>query len=285
VRIITLVITAVALAGCASAPPRETYDLINAELAKAAKANAKPVQPDAVTAALLPPLQIEVPAPRPPLEERFGVTFNNIPAAQFFMALVAGTKYSMLVHPEVTGNISVNLKDVTLFEALDAVRELYGYDYSVEGTRIYVKPLSLQTRVFKVNYLTGNRKGSSDIRVTSGSVSDVTGGGRNVHRRQYDESAEPAEPTCRRQQCDCTECQQDYNYIQFRFLVRVESFIGSDCRQQRGAECGSQSAVRHYRRASNVGRIEKRQRLSESHTGFYRPAGDPGGEDTGSAAE
>lgn len=176
-RIITLVITAVALAGCASAPPRETYDLINAELAKAAKANAKPVQPDAVTAALLPPLQIEVPAPRPPLEERFGVTFNNIPAAQFFMALVAGTKYSMLVHPEVTGNISVNLKDVTLFEALDAVRELYGYDYSVEGTRIYVKPLSLQTRVFKVNYLTGNRKGSSDIRVTSGSVSDVTGGG------------------------------------------------------------------------------------------------------------
>lgn len=176
-RILTLVITAIALAGCASAPPRDTYDLINAELAKAAKANAKPVQPDAVTAALLPPLQIEVPAPRPPLEERFGVTFNNIPATQFFMALVAGTKYSMLVHPDVAGNISVNLKDVTLFEALDAVRELYGYDYSVEGTRIYVKPLSLQTRVFKVNYLTGNRKGSSDIRVTSGSVSDVTGGG------------------------------------------------------------------------------------------------------------
>ena len=176
-RKLTLVITAVALAGCASEPPRETYDLINAELAKAAKANAKAVQSDAVSEALLPPLKIEVPAPRPQLEERFGVAFNNIPAAQFFMAIVAGTKYSMLVHPDVAGTISVNLKDVTIFEALDAVRELYGYDYSVEGTRIYVKPLSLQTRVFKVNYLTGNRKGSSDIRVTSGSVSDVTGGG------------------------------------------------------------------------------------------------------------
>ena len=35
----------------------------------------------------------------------------------------------MLVHPDVTGTISVNLKDVTVFEALDAVRELYGYDF------------------------------------------------------------------------------------------------------------------------------------------------------------
>ena len=96
------------------------------------------------------------------------------------MGIVSGTRYSMLVHPEVAGTISVNLKDVTVFEALDAIRELYGYDYKVEGTRIYIKPLTLQTRVFQVNYLTGSRKGTSDIRVTSGSVSDVTTTGSGV---------------------------------------------------------------------------------------------------------
>ncbi|GAB3544556.1 pilus (MSHA type) biogenesis protein MshL [Noviherbaspirillum agri] len=169
---------ALSLLGCASSSSNHgTYDLIAAEVGKAAKPDATGRQPDAVTAALLPPINIEVPKARKPLEERFSLTLNNVPAAQFFMAIASGTQYSMLVHPEVSGTVSANLKDVTLFEALDAIRELYGYDYQVDGTRIYIKPLTLQTRVFTVNYLTANRRGTSDIRVTSGSVSDSTTGG------------------------------------------------------------------------------------------------------------
>jgi MSHA biogenesis protein MshL len=165
----------IGLTGCASpASKRETYDLINAEMNKALETKAKPAQQDEVSASLLPPLKIEMPKTRLPLEERFNLSFHNVPANQFFMGLVSGTRYNMLVHPDVTGTISANLKDVTLFEALDAIRELYGYEYKVEGARIYVKPLSIQTSIFQVNYLNSNRKGSSDIRVISGSVSDVT---------------------------------------------------------------------------------------------------------------
>jgi MSHA biogenesis protein MshL len=163
-----------ALTACAGpAPKHETYDLIKAEMARAAEVKLPPVQPDAVSAALLPPLRIEMPKARQPQEERFNLTFNSVPSAQFFMAIVSGTRYNMLVHPDVTGTISASLKDVTLFEALNAIRELYGYDYTVDGTSIFIKPLTMQTQVFQVNYLTGNRKGSSDTRVTSGSVSDA----------------------------------------------------------------------------------------------------------------
>lgn len=170
------------LTSCAaSTPKRETYDAINAEMNKAvAESQARPAratspaQPDAVADSLLPPLRIEPPAPRQPSEPRFNLVFNNLPATQFFMVLVSGTRYSMLVPPEVTGTISANLKDVTVFEALDAIREQYGYDYRVDGTRIYIRPLSMQTRVFQVNYLTGSRTGTSDIRVTSGSISDAS---------------------------------------------------------------------------------------------------------------
>jgi MSHA biogenesis protein MshL len=177
---ITISLLVLLLASCAtSAPKRDTYDLINSEMSKAvtetqAKSPARPAQPDAVADSLLPPLRIEAPPARQPAEPRFNLAFNNLPAAQFFMVLVSGTRYSMLVPPEVTGTISANLKDVTVFEALDAIRELYGYDYTVDGNRIYIKPLTLQTRVFQVNYLTGNRTGTSDIRVTSGSVSDAS---------------------------------------------------------------------------------------------------------------
>ncbi|MES2538384.1 MAG: secretin N-terminal domain-containing protein [Pseudomonadota bacterium] len=175
-KILSSLIVILWLAGCVTqAPKRETYDLINAEMNKiVADAQARAAQPDAVAAALLPPLRIEAPIVRQPVEQRFNLAFNNLPANQFFMVLVSGTRYSMLVPPEVSGTISANLKDVTVFEALDAIRELYGYDYKVEGTRIYIRPLTLQTRVFQVSYLTGSRTGASDIRVTSGSIGDAT---------------------------------------------------------------------------------------------------------------
>ncbi|MFZ6750717.1 pilus (MSHA type) biogenesis protein MshL [Undibacterium sp. Ren11W] len=160
--------------GCAlPASRQETYDQIKLEMSKAAAlAKVKPAEADVVSASLLPALTVDLPPLRKPLDERFNLSFSNAPANQFFMGIVSGTRYNMLVHPDVTGSISANLKDVTLFEALDAIRELYGYEYKVEGSRIYIKPLSLQTRVFQINYLASIRKGTSDIRVSSGSVSD-----------------------------------------------------------------------------------------------------------------
>lgn len=179
------IIIGLSLLGCASPSSRhQTYDVIAAEMDKAVEATSRQATPTAVSSALLPPIKIEVPAPRGPQEERFSLALNNVPASQFFAAIASGTRYSMLVHPEVAGTISANLKDVTLFEALDAIREMYGYDYEVSGTRIYIKPPTLQTRVFSVNYLTANRKGTSDIRVTSGSVSDVTGSGTGIAGQQ-----------------------------------------------------------------------------------------------------
>ncbi|HVL76237.1 MAG TPA: pilus (MSHA type) biogenesis protein MshL [Noviherbaspirillum sp.] len=173
VRKATIILVAASLAACAAPAKRDTYDMISAELGNAAQLAQQPAAPDAVSAALLPPLQIEIPKPTQPAEERFNVTFNNVPADQFFMAIVSGTRYNMLVHPDVTGTISANLRDVTVLEALDAIRELHGFDYRVDGNRITVRPASLQTQVFQVNYLTGNRRGTSELRVTSTSVADA----------------------------------------------------------------------------------------------------------------
>ena len=172
-RKIFLILLMFSLAACnLTTPRRDTYDLINAEMIKASEGKAKPAQADAVAASLLPPLTIEMPKARKTSEERFNLTFNHAPAQQFFMSIASGTRYNMMVHPNVTGTISATLKDVTLFEALDAVRELYGYEYKVEGNRVYIKPLTLQTSIFRINYLNYTRKGASDIRVSSGSVSD-----------------------------------------------------------------------------------------------------------------
>ncbi len=170
-------ITALAmLASCAAppAPPTRVGEHITGEFDKALAERKPSATPPAVSDALLPPLRMDMPSVAgQPLEPRFDLSVNNAPAAQVFMSLVSGTRYSMLVHPRVTGTISVSLKDVTLREALDALRDLYGYEYRMEGARISILPAGIQTRVFKVSYLTGQRRGSSDLRVQSGSVADA----------------------------------------------------------------------------------------------------------------
>ncbi|GAB4175934.1 MAG: pilus (MSHA type) biogenesis protein MshL [Rhodocyclaceae bacterium] len=167
---------ALLLAGCQTGPRGDaTRSLIDAEMRAAAEARSRDAQPEAVSRALLPPLgsagpQLVAPVP----EQRFDLAVNDAPASQVFAAIVSGTRYSMLVHPTVTGTLTLNLKDVTVQEALDTIRELYGYEYKVQGTRIFVQPVSMVSRVFQVNYPTGSRSGRSDTRVTSGSITGAS---------------------------------------------------------------------------------------------------------------
>lgn len=128
--------------------------------------------PPSVQQALVPPPDLSLPQlSARPVEPRFDLNIVNLPVAQVFAALAKDTRYSMLVDPALSGSVTVNLKDVTLLEALDTLRDMYGFEYRTQGTRIFVQPASLQTRIFQVNYLTASRADKSDVRVTSGSIS------------------------------------------------------------------------------------------------------------------
>ncbi len=169
---------ALAITGCAATPPaslpKSTH--IAEALAQPEPAPAPPASlPESVAAM---PAPEAVPAPVPPTvsdpnEPRIDVAMNNVPARQFFMALVAGTRYTMLVHTNVSGNLSARLQRVTVPEALDAMRDLYDFDITLQGNKITVRQPVMETQVFQVNYPTGTRKGSSDTRVAAGSLADA----------------------------------------------------------------------------------------------------------------
>jgi MSHA biogenesis protein MshL len=101
-------------------------------------------------------------------EPRFNIAVVNAPAKSFFLGLVKDTPYNMVVHPDVSGEISLDLKAVTVPEVLEMTRELYGYDYRKLPAGYLVLPATLQTRMFYVNYVDLERTGSSRTRVTSG---------------------------------------------------------------------------------------------------------------------
>ena len=170
--VIALIAAVLVSAGCNSPVIKrdDTLDRVKSEVLRAAEPRLAAPQPEAVRQALLPPVVMDAPAAVMPSDARFNLVVNNLPVNQVLTAMVSDTRYSMLTHPEVKDLITLNLKDVTIREVLDTLRELYGYDYKIQGTRIFVQAPGLQTRVFQVNYLTGRRVGRADVRVTSGSI-------------------------------------------------------------------------------------------------------------------
>lgn len=177
---ISLLLASSLLSACASSPRiyDKPADSIRTEIDAAGDAvrNA----PEKPPAAYYPSLRMgaaeEAPAPAALPERRFDLVVNEAPARQVFMSLVSDTRYSMLLPADLDGSITLSLRDVTLGEALLALRRLYGYEYRIEGRQIFIQPRTIQTRIMKVNYLNAVRRGASDIRVLSGSVGDNASG-------------------------------------------------------------------------------------------------------------
>ena len=175
-----IVLAVLVLSGCASPLGKDGKDALNEALETAVSQPAPVVAPPAAVQQAVMDAVREAPplaARAVSTEPRFSLTVNNAKASEVFMGMVTGTPYSMLVHPDVTGTLTLNLKNVTVPEAMEAVRALYGYEYEVQGKRIIVPSPAMQSRVYHMNSLAMKRKGTSDTRVVSGSVSLSNGSG------------------------------------------------------------------------------------------------------------
>ncbi|VAW76254.1 MSHA biogenesis protein MshL [hydrothermal vent metagenome] len=128
--------------------------------------------PKAVQDTLLPPMG-SMPGHIRPLVPSYDVSVNEVPAREFFMSLVDGTSDNMVVHPEVSGALTLDLKDVTTDDVLATVRDVYGYEFRHSRGVYQVFPARMRSQVFSVNYLDVKRKGSSRTRISSGQVTQA----------------------------------------------------------------------------------------------------------------
>ncbi len=175
------------LTACETGPARQDIvDKADKEL-EAGQESQKQVEglPDDVRSALIPSIQLgtsEVPDIED--EQRFDISVNNVPADQFFMSLVDGTSYNIVVHPEVSGTISLNLDDVSVPDVLEAVRDVYGYEFVSTPYGFQVLPGRIQARIYQINHLNIKRTGDSRTVVSSGSIASGGRGGVNSRGRR-----------------------------------------------------------------------------------------------------
>lgn len=148
-------------------------DVVNESIS--ANANQASV-PDSVARSLIPTIDLDTAnVPQIKDEEHFDISVNGVAADQFFLSLVDGTDYNMVIHPEVTGSITLNLRNVTLPNVLEAARDVYGYEFISTAYGFQVLPGRLRARIYQINYLNIERSGSSQTSVSSGSLTQ--GGG------------------------------------------------------------------------------------------------------------
>ena len=129
--------------------------------------------PAAVNADLMPTLDSSDFASSQAREKRFRVNARNVDANAFFSSLVQGTPFNIVIHPNVIGLISLQLKDVTLDEVLDVVDDVYGYSTTRKGSIIQVFPATLRTDIIPVDYLQLQRQGVSLTSITTGSITNT----------------------------------------------------------------------------------------------------------------
>lgn len=146
------------LTGCSSQPD---HSFVDDALKDFSESEALAVPDDAYDA-LTPDIDQPVP--------RFDVVSKRNTARAFFHGLVDGMGINIVVHPDIKTRITLNLKDVTLHQTLQAVRDIYGLQYVQTPYGYRILPKSLQNRVFHVNYLNVSRSGTSGMSVSSGHI-------------------------------------------------------------------------------------------------------------------
>ena len=175
-----LVLILLQLWGCSTlvhdvTPPLR--DELITELEVASEANTAPL-PEALQESLLPSFALALP-PSQSNQQRFDIAVDDVPAQTFFLGLVEGTPDNIIVSPQISQRISLTLKNVTVEEVLQAVRDSYGIQYRETNYGYQILPASMQTEIFQLDYLDVRRVGSSQTRVSSGQISDESGNNNN----------------------------------------------------------------------------------------------------------
>jgi MSHA biogenesis protein MshL len=179
---ISIAVAASLLAGCDSTSTSDIEQHLANEIKRAdatSEANNQPLTsvPEAVTQTLMNSMPDNGSAELIAVE-KYDINARNVDAASFFSGLVKDTPYSVAVHPEVMGTISLDLKQVPLDKIFSLVSDLYGFHIEKKGTIYRVLPAGMRTETFTVNYLLMQRDGNTQTSIISGGVSQAAGNGQ-----------------------------------------------------------------------------------------------------------
>ena len=107
-------------------------------------------------------------------ERLYSLSYREAEVRDVLMAFSRESSYNIIVDPEVSGKVTVDLKKVTLARALDSLVRPLGLDFKQEGRFIYIVKPKMETRMYHLNYLAVVRSGTSVVSGTGGTGASTT---------------------------------------------------------------------------------------------------------------
>ncbi|OIP34061.1 MAG: hypothetical protein AUK27_08525 [Deltaproteobacteria bacterium CG2_30_66_27] len=163
--------------------------------AKAQVVRKSPPPPVAVSVASAAPAAKPAPAARPaplpdaPLEgverprgsvaefrraaRRYTLVMAGADARELFLSLARENDFNLVLSPEVSGTVTMDIKEATAEELMDEVCGMLGCRAVFAGNTVRVAPEKRVTRVFPVDYLLTGRTGSGSLMAST----STSGGG------------------------------------------------------------------------------------------------------------
>jgi MSHA biogenesis protein MshL len=160
----------------------KTFDASGSGVLNSPKDDSVPDSKDILNS-LLP--SVTLGQPQKVQQPRFDVKADGLPLNQFLMGLVDGTSWNILVDPELTQPITLQLKNVTIDEVLAVLEQTQDIDVRQQGNIYYIGGSRVQTAVYPLDYLNLKRKGKSQTQVSSGQIqaSTMAQGGQGGNNR------------------------------------------------------------------------------------------------------
>ncbi|WP_196139756.1 pilus (MSHA type) biogenesis protein MshL [Aliikangiella sp. G2MR2-5] len=147
-----------------------------AEAEKDQKNSVSQITQNEILDSLLPPVSLNENSTD---EEKFDVSVKNIDTRSFLLGLVDGTRFNMVVSPEVSGKITLQLKNVSISEVLSSIERIYPLMVEKEGDIFFVSSAETMTAIYPVNYLNITRSGKSTTNVAGQAVAQMSQGSSN----------------------------------------------------------------------------------------------------------
>ncbi len=145
--------------GCARIDPTSSHE-------KPTPISKQSVQSDYFLADLKIPSIIEPEATNLPImaeETLFSISLSDIPVKEFLHALALDAEVDLLMSDGLSGQLSLQLKNKTLPEILDAVARQLPVRYEIDDKVLQIFPDDAYLKTYSVDYLNVNRTAGSNI--------------------------------------------------------------------------------------------------------------------------
>ena len=138
-----------------------------------------PARPERPPEERLPGLIVtEIEGKREP-ERLYSFSLRDADIREVLTALSKQTSFNIVVNQDIQGRVTVDLKNVTMAEALDTLTELLDLSYRIKQNVIRVSKPMPETRIFSLQYVnlkrTGSSSASAQIGTTGGGTTGATG--------------------------------------------------------------------------------------------------------------